>query len=135
MKPAISLVSMSLLLAANFATADIPPCPAPQPPRGEIPPEIFSISRYAEDDVFRYSILIDLKYSGYSLERVGLGYFSGDDMLLVTDVDSTRLETQAAVEVWIAKSISKDVSLSWTYAESKDSCPDSVTFLYSFPAD
>lgn len=135
MKPRPSIAIVLVLLSANLAAADVPPCPAPESPALSPPSSTFSVSKSKEDGLYEYTVLIDLKFNDFVLDGVVLAYVSDDDIMLLSNVDSLRLETQAAVNFTVAPSISADVRLLWTYREPKGMCPESVSFQHQFQSD
>ena len=127
-----SLVSVLLLLQAHLVAADVPPCPPPESPASSAPPEIFSVSKSAEDGLYEYTVLIDLQFKGYALDGTVLAYISDDDILLMSNVAPLHLETQAAINFSVAQSIARKIRLFWTYRDSNGMCPESVSFQYQF---
>jgi hypothetical protein len=112
--------------------ADVPPCPPPEAPASNAPPEIFSVSKTVEDGLYDYTVLIDRQFNGFVLDGVVLAYVSDDDILLLSSVDVLNLDAQAAINFTVAPAISSDVRLLWTYREPKGMCPESVSFQYQF---
>jgi len=128
-------VIVALLLWANPAAADVPPCPAPDSPAGNAPPNIFSVSKSTDDGLYEYTVLIDRKFNDFVLDAVVLAYISDDEILLLSSVDPVHLESQAAVNFTVAPSIAEDVQLLWTYREPDALCPKLVSFEYQIERD
>lgn len=112
--------------------ADVPPCPPPNTPASDAPPEIFSVSKAVDDDLFEYTVLIQRAFNGFVLDGVVLAYLSDDDILLLSNVEVLNLESEASINFTVAPAISADVRLFWTYREAKATCPELVSFQHQF---